>query len=86
MGVVRKWVFPVMRILLIAAIAVALGKLAFFPDKTEDVSAVPTGEIVEPVIPVALGTIVNDVVVQATVSADPATPLKSTAAGAMTCS
>jgi len=80
-GVVRKWVFPVLRILLIAAIAVALGKLAFFPDKTEDVSAVPTGEIIEPVIPVALGTIVNDVVVQATVSADPATPLKSTAAG-----
>lgn len=81
MGVVRKWVFPVVRILLVAAIAVALGKLAFFPDKAEDVSAVPTGEIIEPVIPVALGTIVNDVVVQATVSADAAAPLKSTAAG-----
>ncbi|MBF4635045.1 hypothetical protein ITJ38_11580 [Agreia pratensis] len=81
MGVVRKWVFPVLRILLIAAIAVALGKLAFFPDKTEEVSAVPTGEVVEPVIPVALGTIVNDVVVQANVTADPASPLKSTAAG-----
>jgi multidrug efflux pump subunit AcrA (membrane-fusion protein) len=80
-GVVRKWVFPVLRILLVAAIAVALGKLAFFPDKTPEVSAVPTGEIVEPVIPVALGTIVNDVVVQANVSADPASPLKSTAAG-----
>jgi macrolide-specific efflux system membrane fusion protein len=80
-GVVRKWVFPILRILLVAAIAVALGKLAFFPDRAEDVSAVPTGEIIEPVIPVALGTIVNDVVVQATVSADPAAPLKSTAAG-----
>jgi macrolide-specific efflux system membrane fusion protein len=80
-GVVRKWVFPVVRILLVAVIAVALGKLAFFPDKTEDVSAVPTGEIIEPVIPVALGTIVNDVVVQATVTADAAAPLKSTAAG-----
>jgi macrolide-specific efflux system membrane fusion protein len=80
-GVVRKWVFPVVRILLVAAIAVALGKLAFLPDKAEDVSAVPTGEIVEPVIPVALGTIVNDVVVQATVTADAAAPLKSTAAG-----
>ena len=80
-GVVRKWVFPVVRILLVAAIAVALGKLAFFPDKTDEVSAVPTGEIVEPVIPVALGTIVNDVVVQSTVTADPAAPLKSTAAG-----
>jgi macrolide-specific efflux system membrane fusion protein len=80
-GVVRKWVFPVVRILLVAAIAVALGKLAFFPDKAEDVSAIPTGEIIEPVIPVALGTIVNDVVVQATVTADAAAPLKSTSAG-----
>jgi macrolide-specific efflux system membrane fusion protein len=79
--VVRKWVFPIVRILLVAAIAVALGKLAFFPDRVEDVSASPTGEIVEPVIPVATGTIVNDVVVQATVSADPAVPVKSTSAG-----
>lgn len=81
MDVVRKWVFPIVRILLVAAIAVALGKLAFFPDRVEDVSASPTGEIVEPVIPVAKGTIVNDVVVQATVSADPAVPVKSTSAG-----
>jgi hypothetical protein len=80
-GVVRKWVFPVVRILLVAAIAVALGKLAFFPDRAEDVSAIPTGEIIEPVVPVALGTIVNDVVVQATVTADAAAPLKATAAG-----
>lgn len=82
MGITRKWVFPILRILLIAVIAVALGKLAFFPDQPVEANpAAPTGEIVEPRIPVALGTITNDVVVKATVSADPAVPLKSTAAG-----
>ncbi|SDY68183.1 efflux RND transporter periplasmic adaptor subunit [Herbiconiux ginsengi] len=67
---------------MIAAVAVALGKLAFFPDRVEEANpAVPTGEIVEPHTTVALGTITNDVVVQATVSADPAVAVKSTAAG-----
>jgi macrolide-specific efflux system membrane fusion protein len=81
-GVVRKWVLPILRIVLIAAIAVALGKLAFFPDSTEEADpAVPTGEIVEPRTVVGLGSITNDVIVQATVSADPAVPVKSTAAG-----
>jgi membrane fusion protein, macrolide-specific efflux system len=78
----RTWVFPIIRIVIIAAIAVALGKLAFFPDQQAEADpAVPTGAVVEPRIPVALGTITNDVTVQATVSADPAVPVKSTAAG-----
>jgi biotin carboxyl carrier protein len=42
---------------------------------------VPTGTVTEPRIPVALGTVTNDVVVQATVSADPAVAVKATAAG-----
>ncbi|MCS5715687.1 efflux RND transporter periplasmic adaptor subunit [Herbiconiux sp. CPCC 205716] len=80
----RKWVFPVIRIILIAVIAVALGKLAFFPDKPAEADpAVPTGALVEPTVAVARGTITNDVVLDATVSADPAVPVKSTAAGAV---
>jgi uncharacterized membrane protein YgcG len=83
-GVARKWVFPVIRIILIAVIAVALGKLAFFPDKPAEADpAVPTGALVEPTVAVARGTITNDVVLDATVSADPAVPVKSTAAGAV---
>ncbi|WP_291051582.1 hypothetical protein [Herbiconiux sp.] len=82
MGVVRKWVFPILRIVIIAVIAVALAKLAFFPDQAVEADpAVPTGEIVEPRTAATLGTIVNDVLVKATVSADPAIPVKSTAAG-----
>jgi multidrug efflux pump subunit AcrA (membrane-fusion protein) len=82
MGVARRWVFPVIRIVLIAVIAVALGKLAFFPDKPAEADpAVPTGAVVESTVAVTTGTITNDVVIDATVSADPAVPVKSTAAG-----
>lgn len=82
MGVARRWVFPIIRIVLIAVIAVALARLAFFPDRPpEDAPTLPTGSIVEPTIPVTVGTITNDVILDATISADPAVPITSTAAG-----
>jgi len=78
----RKWVFPILRLLVIAAIAVALVKLAFFADTAEALDpAQPTGQIVEPQVPVALGTITNDVTLPGTVSADAAVPVKAVAAG-----
>lgn len=82
MGIARTWVFPILRILLVALVAAALIKLAFFPDRPVDASpAVPTGAIVEPRTVATLGTITNDVVLTASVSADAAVPMKSTAAG-----
>jgi membrane fusion protein, macrolide-specific efflux system len=82
MTVARKWVFPIIRILLVAVVAVALMKLAFFPDSAEATDpASPTGQIVEPQIPVSLGTITNDVTLPGTVNADPAVPVKAVAAG-----
>lgn len=82
MGIARTWVFPILRILLIAVVAAALIKLAFFPDRPiDDSPAMPAGSVVEPTIAAAAGTITNDVVVAATVSADPAVPMKATAAG-----
>ncbi|MBB5640342.1 efflux RND transporter periplasmic adaptor subunit [Cryobacterium roopkundense] len=78
----RTWIFPILRLLVIALIAVALVKLAFFPDGAEASDpAQPTGQIVEPQIPVALGTITNNVTLTATVSADAALPVKATAVG-----
>ncbi len=81
-NVARKWVFPIFRLILIAAIAVALVKLAFYPDTASDSNpAEPTGAIVEPHIPVAIGTISNDVTLPGTVSADPAVAVKANALG-----
>jgi multidrug efflux pump subunit AcrA (membrane-fusion protein) len=74
--------FPIFRLILIAAIAVALIKLAFYPDNAIDSNpAEPTGVVVEPQIPVTLGTISNDVTLPGTVSADPAVAVKANAVG-----
>ncbi|WP_174845115.1 efflux RND transporter periplasmic adaptor subunit [Cryobacterium suzukii] len=82
MNIARKWVFPILRLIVIAAIAVALVKLAFYPDAAvERNPAEPTGVIVEPQVPVGLGTISNDVTLPGTVSADPAVAVKATAIG-----
>ena len=82
MNVARKWIFPILRLVVIAAIAVALVKVAFYPDNAADSNpAEPTGVIIEPQIPVALGTISNDVTLPGTVTADPAVAVKATAIG-----
>ncbi|WP_285041994.1 hypothetical protein [Plantibacter sp. LMC-P-059a] len=82
MGVVRTWVFPILKLLVFAAIAVALVKVAFFPDApAEDGPTQPTGSLVEPEVQAALGTVVNTVSVEGQVVADPASTAKSTVAG-----
>ncbi|MCP2031932.1 multidrug efflux pump subunit AcrA (membrane-fusion protein) [Okibacterium sp. HSC-33S16] len=82
MGVWRKWIFPILRIAIFAIIAVALVKVAFFPDASAEADpAVPTGSITEPVTEVTLGSIATTVVVDGSVSADPASPGKATLAG-----
>lgn len=82
MGVVRRWVFPVLRLVLVAAIAAALVKLAFFPSGAQaDDPAVPTAELSDPVTTVQTGTIVNDVSVSGSIVADDAAPVRSEAAG-----
>ncbi|MGW9630380.1 efflux RND transporter periplasmic adaptor subunit [Agromyces sp. NPDC055520] len=84
-GVWRKWIFPTIRIVLVAVIAIALAKLAFFPDRAEAdaETAVPTGSVVEPQVAVARGTIANEVVLTGTVNADASAPVKATGTGAV---
>lgn len=82
MSVARTWVFPILRIVVFTIIAVALVKLAFFADPGgDDGGAIPSGSIVDPQVAVSLGTIVNDVSLAATVSADPAVPVRANAVG-----
>ena len=81
-GVARRWVFPIIRILIFAAIAAALIKLAFLGGiaQTTD-AATPTGQVSDPQVAITTGTIHNDVVLDATVSADPAVPVRATLTG-----
>jgi multidrug efflux pump subunit AcrA (membrane-fusion protein) len=85
LGIARTWVFPILRIVVFAAIAAALVKIAFFPDPPADGAeggpAIPTAEIVDPQLPVSLGTIRNDVVLDGTVNADAAVAIPATLAG-----
>ncbi|WP_201276620.1 efflux RND transporter periplasmic adaptor subunit [Marisediminicola senii] len=82
MGIVRTWIFPIIRLLIFAAIAAALVKLAFFGETTQAASPeFPTAEIVEPEVPVVIGTIQNDVTVTGSVAQDAAVPVKATMAG-----
>ncbi|WP_022890893.1 efflux RND transporter periplasmic adaptor subunit [Agromyces italicus] len=83
MGVWRKWIFPTVRIVVIAVIAVALTKLAFFPDRAESEAEAlaPTGSVAEPQVVVERGVIANDVLLTGTVDADASVPVKAAATG-----
>jgi macrolide-specific efflux system membrane fusion protein len=81
-GIARKWVFPILRIIIFLAIAAALMKMAFFSGAiTAADPTVPTAQIEEPLATVEIGTITNDVTLPATVSADAAVAVKATLAG-----
>jgi hypothetical protein len=82
LSIARKWIFPILWILIFAAIAAALVKLAFIPDQVAaDGPEMPSAEIVEPQVPVTIGTIRNDVVLSGTVEADAAVPIPATLTG-----
>jgi len=81
-GIARRWVFPIIWIVVFAVIAAALVKLAFFPDSVEAADpAFPSAEIVEPHYEVTTGTVRNDVTLQGTIAADEAVPIPATLAG-----
>ena len=86
MSIARTWVFPIIRILVLAAIAAALVKVAFFADTAETATNpdVPSAVIVEPEYEVAVGSIKNDVKLTGTVLAKPAIAVAATLAGEVT--
>jgi multidrug efflux pump subunit AcrA (membrane-fusion protein) len=81
-GIARKWIFPILRIIIFLAIAGALVKMAFFSGAIAPTDpTVPTAQIEEPIATVEIGTITNDVTLPATVQADAAVPVRATLAG-----
>ncbi len=82
MGVARRWVFPIAWIIIFAAIAAALVKIAFLPDPIAAADpAVPGAEIVDPQYAVTLGTVRNDVTLSGSIASDAAVPIPATLSG-----
>ena len=83
MGVVRTIVFPALRLIVWALIAVALLWLAFGRAGREEAGAAasPYAVVDPPAVPVTRGDVVNTVSLQGSIQADPAATVKSTATG-----
>ncbi len=83
----RTWVLPLLRTAIIAAIAVALVKLAFFPSQDSGASAeteYPGGLFVEPTVAAALDTVSNEVELAGSVVADAGVGVRANVAGTVT--
>jgi len=83
MGVMRRIIFPSIRIVLWGIIAASLATLAFRGSEltTKDDALVPTGAVVEPTVVVETGTVTNTVSVEGSVVADPAVTVRATLDG-----
>lgn len=69
-----------MKFLVFTAIAVALVRLAFFADESEDETR-PTGAIEDPTVAVQTGDVVNDVEATGSIRSVASTPVRATAEG-----
>ncbi|MGV8913675.1 MAG: hypothetical protein ACOH14_13770 [Rhodoglobus sp.] len=82
MSVARRWVFPIIWMIIFAVIAAALVKFAFFGDAlTVDDREFPTVAIDEQHYEVVSGTITNDVKLTASVAAAASVPIPATLSG-----
>ena len=82
MTIARRWVFPIIWMVIVAVAAAALVKIAFFPDVQAGADpAQPGAVITEPEWVVETGTVRNDVSLTGTIAADPAVPIPATLAG-----
>lgn len=83
MHVWRRWIFPLLMIVVFAAIAAALVKIAFFPDQAEAVVE-PSAQLTEASVPVERGSLVNELTLAGTVARDATVPIRSEIDGTVT--
>lgn len=84
MVVWRRVILPLLFVIVIAAVAAALVKLAFFPDAAEAGPMTPEAAISDPVVPVERGSVVNELSLDGTIARDEAYPVRSEVNGVVT--
>ncbi|PZU46415.1 MAG: hypothetical protein DI566_07960 [Microbacterium sp.] len=80
----RRWIFPILLLIVCAAIAAALVKLAFFPDHSDAATPTPGGELTNPVVAVEKGSITDELSVDGTIARDDAVTVRSQIEGQIT--
>lgn len=83
MVVWRRWVFPILMVLVFGAIAAALVKMAFFADDTET-AIEPSARIADTVVSVERGDVVNALSLPGTIARDAAFGIRSELDGTVT--
>ncbi len=79
----RRWIFPLLMVVIFGAVAAALVKLAFFPDSSE-AAVTPSAGISESVVAVERGEVVNALSLTGTIARDESFPLRSEIDGVVT--
>lgn len=79
----RTVVLPILRVAVLAVIAIALVKFAFFPENAPATSdgIIPDGELYEPTVFVETGDIINDVALEGTIVRDRSQTVVATVQG-----
>jgi len=80
----RRWIFPILLLIVCAAVAAALVKLAFFPDQADAAAQAPTGTVSAPVVAVTTGDITDQLQVDGTIARDDAITVRSQVEGVIT--
>ena len=83
MVVWRRWIFPLLLVVVFAAIAAALVKIAFFPDSSQSATE-PSAQISDTVVEVGRGDVVNALALPGTVARDASYEVRSEVDGVVT--
>jgi multidrug efflux pump subunit AcrA (membrane-fusion protein) len=79
----RRWIFPLLLVVVIGACAAALVKIAFFPDRAESMVS-PEAGITDPVVAVERGSVVNALSLTGNVARDEIFGVRSEIDGTVT--
>ncbi|WP_223625876.1 efflux RND transporter periplasmic adaptor subunit [Microbacterium sp. EST19A] len=72
----RRWIFPLLLVLVFGACAAALVKIAFFPDRAESIVS-PESGITDPIVAVERGSVVNALSLTGNVARDDSYAVRS---------
>lgn len=79
----RRWIFPLLLVVVFGACAAALVKIAFFPDRAESMVS-PEASITDPIVAVERGSVVNALSLTGNVARDESFAVRSEINGTVT--